>query len=94
MYLAYYTCFVIGPYMKVKEIPADKTCTSLPQQWHKPRTDKIESWPLMKTTFAKSCKALHDEENTRKSAPVSCKHYVASVKRVKIRVKMLKILKN
>lgn len=65
----------------IKEIPADKTCTSLPQQWHKPRpTDKIEPEPVMKSTFAKSCK---DKENKRKRDPIACKLYNADAKRMK-----------
>lgn len=52
----------------------------MPQQWHKPPTDKIEAEPVMKSTFAKSCK---DKEKKKKRAPVNCKLYDANAKRVK-----------
>jgi len=31
----------------IKEIPANKTCTSVPQEWHKPTGDSIEPEPVM-----------------------------------------------
>ena len=36
------------------EIPADKTCTSLPQMWHQPRGGRIVAEPIMNCVFANS----------------------------------------
>ena len=38
---------------KPKSIPDDLVCTSLPQQWHKPRGKSISSEPLMDMVFKK-----------------------------------------
>ena len=38
---------------KTKSIPDDLVCTSLPQQWHKPRGKSISSEPLMGMVFKK-----------------------------------------
>lgn len=61
----------------MKEIPADQTCTSLPQQWHKPRGAKILPEPVMKCTFANS---TTDRLEKRKREPVLCKLYDARSK--------------
>jgi len=39
---------------KAKVIPDDLACTSLPQQWHKPRGKKNSSEPLMDMVFKKT----------------------------------------
>ena len=54
----------------IKEIPANKTCTSVPQKWHKPRVDSIEPEPVMKRSFSK---ASPDKDGMRKLHPVTCK---------------------
>ena len=36
------------------EIPADKTCSSLPQAWSVPRGDRIEPEPVMKCSYAQA----------------------------------------
>ena len=36
---------------KAKMVPDDLVCTSLPQQWHRPRGKNISSEPLMEITF-------------------------------------------
>ncbi|KAK3735994.1 hypothetical protein QZH41_018253 [Actinostola sp. cb2023] len=61
----------------VTDIAADKTCTSLPQQWHKPRTQTIEADPIMKCVFAQASK---DKDGGRKRKPVHCKLYNAAKK--------------
>ena len=38
--------------LNLGEIPADKTCTSLPQAWSVPWGDRIEPEPVMKCTYA------------------------------------------
>ena len=38
---------------KAKMIPDDLVCTSLPQQWHRPRGKNISSEPLMEIIFKK-----------------------------------------
>lgn len=38
--------------LKLTEIPADKTCTSLPQTWHVPRGPQIQPEPVMSCSFA------------------------------------------
>ena len=58
----------------IKEIPANKTCTSVPQEWHKPRGDSIEPEPVMKCSFSK---ASSDKDGKRKLHPVTCKLYDA-----------------
>ena len=63
-----------------KEIPADKTCTSLPQVWHQPRGDRIEPEPVMACTFAQ---ASSDRGGNRKRPPVVCKLYDARSKCLK-----------
>ena len=65
--------FLLG----LKEIPADKTCTSLPQMWHQPRGTRIESEPIMNCIFANSST---DKGGTRKRSPVTCKLYDARSK--------------
>ena len=37
----------------ITEIPADQTCTSVPQQWHKPRGASIEPEPVMNVPLSK-----------------------------------------
>ena len=39
---------------KTKSVPDDLVCTSLPQQWHKPRGKSISSEPLMNMVFKKT----------------------------------------
>ena len=63
------------------EIPADQTCTSVPQQWHKPRSANIDPEPVMKCTFVK---ASSDQGGKRKLAPVTCKLYDAWGKHLKL----------
>lgn len=58
----------------IKEIPANKTCTNVPQEWHKPRGDSIEPEPVMKCSFSK---ASSDKDGKRKLHPVTCKLYDA-----------------
>ena len=58
----------------IKEIPANKTCTSVPQEWHKPRGDSIEPEPVMKCSFSK---ASSGRDGKRKLHPVTCKLYDA-----------------
>lgn len=66
--------------LHLREIPADKTCTSLPQVWSVPRGDRIESEPVMKCNFAQ---ASTDQVGKRKRPPVSCKLYDASSRKIK-----------
>ena len=58
----------------IKEIPANKTCTSVPQEWHNPRGNSIEPEPVMKCSFSK---ASSDKDGKRKLHPVTCKLYDA-----------------
>ena len=58
----------------LKEIPADLTCTSLPQAWNIPRGESITPEPVMKCTFVKP---VSDKDRKRKLNPVSCKLYDA-----------------
>ena len=58
----------------IKEIPANKTCTIVTQEWHKPRGDSIEPGPVMKCSFSK---ASSDKDGKRKLHPVTCKLYDA-----------------
>ena len=62
--------FLLG----ITEIPADKTCTSLPQMWHQPRDGCIVAEPIMKSA---------DQTGTRKKLPVTCKLYDARSKILK-----------
>ena len=64
--------------LNLKETPADKTCTSLPQTWSVPRGDQIEPKPVMKCTFAQ---AFTDQVGKRKRPPISCKLYDARSKK-------------
>lgn len=66
--------------LNLKEIPAHKTCTGLPQTWSVPRGDQIEPEPVMKCTFAQ---AFTDQVGKRKRPPISCKLYDARSKKVK-----------
>ena len=52
------------------EIPADQTCTRVPQQWHKPRSANIKPEPVKKCTFVK---ASSDQGGKQKLASVTCK---------------------
>jgi len=64
-----------------KEIPANQTCTSVPQEWHKPRGQKIEPEPVMKCAFVKSSS---DENKKRKLDPITCKLYDPREKKMKL----------
>ena len=66
--------------LNLGEIPADKTCTSLPQAWSVPRGDRIEPEPAMKCSYAQ---AATDQGGKRKRPPVSCKLYDARSKKIK-----------
>ena len=63
------------------EIPADQTCTSVPQQWYKPRSSNIDPEPVMKCTFVQ---ASSDQGGKRKLAPVTYKLYDARGKHLKL----------
>ena len=58
----------------VKEIPANKTGTSVHPEWDKPRGDSIGPEPVMKCSFSK---ASSDKDDKRKLYPVTCKLYDA-----------------
>lgn len=60
--------------LKIKDIPSDATCTSLPQQWHIPRAPSIQPLPVMGTHFAR---ASTDRDKERSREPVRCKLYDA-----------------
>lgn len=64
---------------KVKLIPDNLACTSLPQQWHKPRGKTISSEPLMDMVFKKPKLDLSNMESTsKKSSPgIACSLYPA-----------------
>ena len=63
-------------------MPADHTCTSVSQQWHKPRSANIDPEPVMKCTFVK---ASSDQGGKRKvHAPVTCKFDDAWGKHLKL----------
>jgi len=64
-----------------KEIPANQTCTSVPQEWHKPRGHKIEPEPVMKCAFVKSSS---DKNKKRKLDPITCKLYDPREKKMKL----------
>ena len=51
--------------LNLGEIPADKTCSSLPQAWSVPRGDRIEPEPVMKCSYAQ---AVTDQDGKRKKA--------------------------
>lgn len=57
---------------EVKEIPAETSCTSAEQQWHKPRESTIAPDPVMKCVFAKS---QTDQHGARIQSPVKCRLY-------------------
>ena len=67
-------------FLNLGVIPADKTCTSLPQAWSVPRVGRIEPEPVMKCSYAQ---AATDQVGKRKMPPVSCKLYDARSKRIK-----------
>ena len=54
----------------IKGIPGNKTCTSVPQEWHKPRRDSIVPEPVMKCSFSKTSS---DKDGRRKLHTVTCK---------------------
>ena len=60
--------------LKLTEIPADKTCTSLPQTWYVPRGSQIQPEPVMSWRFA--C-ADTDKKKESKRLSVTCKFYDA-----------------
>lgn len=60
--------------LRIREIPSDKTGTSVDQEWHKPRGDSIDPDPVMKCVLSK---ALSDKDGRRKLHPVTCKLYDA-----------------
>lgn len=60
---------------KVKVIPDDLVCTSLPQQWHKPRGKRISSEPLMEMVFKKP--RLDVTHKSSSSPGISCSLYQA-----------------
>ena len=62
-------------------IPADQTCTSVPQQWHKPRGTNIDPETGMKCTFVK---ASSDQGRKQKLAPVTGRIYDARGKHLKL----------
>lgn len=49
----------------ISTLPDQLSCTSVPQQWHVPRGEKIEPVPLNHVVVAKPCE-------TRKRKPVLC----------------------
>ncbi|XP_060589407.1 uncharacterized protein LOC132744663 [Ruditapes philippinarum] len=49
----------------ISNVPDQLSCTSVPQQWHVPRGEKIEPVPLNHVVVAKACE-------TRKRKPVLC----------------------
>ena len=65
----------------IMEIPANQTCTSVPQQWHKPRGATIEPELVMKCVFLE---ASTDTGSKRKLPPVTCKPYDARSKNLKL----------
>lgn len=60
-------------------IPDDLVCTSLPQQWHKPRGKKISSEPLIDMVFKKPRLDLvvNSGTSTKNSPGISCSLYQA-----------------
>ena len=65
---------------KAKVIPDDLACTSLPQQWHKPRGKKISSRPLMDVVFKKKQRldlVVNSGTSTKNSPGISCSLYQA-----------------
>lgn len=65
--------FLLG----LKEIPADKTCTSLPQLWHQPMGARIQPEPAMSCCFVRPST---DCDGQRKKPLVTCKLYDAGSK--------------
>ena len=65
----------------IMEIPANQTCTSVPQQWHKQKGATIEPEPVMKCVFVK---ASTDKGSKRKLPPVTCKLYDARGENLKL----------
>lgn len=63
------------------EIPADQTCKSVLQQWHKPRNASIKPEPVMKCTFVK---ASSDQGGKRKLVPATCKLHDPRGKHLKL----------
>ena len=51
----------------LNEVPAELPCTSLPQQWHRPRGSKIEPEPVSSMVFSKP------KPTPRKKKPVYAK---------------------
>ena len=54
--------------LRLKEIPADKTCTSLPQLWHRPRGACIQPEPAMSCCFVQPST---DQDGQRKKNHLS-----------------------
>ena len=65
----------------IMEIPANHTCTSVPQQRYKPRGSTIEPEPVLKCAFVK---ASTDKGRKRKLPPVPCKLYNVRGKNLKL----------
>ena len=65
---------------KTKSIPDDLVCTSLPQQWHKPRGKSISSEPLMGMVFKKPKLEMSGGGSTsgQTSPGISCSLYPAA----------------
>ena len=49
--------------LKLTEIPADTTCTSLPQTWHVPRGPQIQPEPVCGDTDKKKERKKVEERN-------------------------------
>ncbi|XP_064615112.1 uncharacterized protein LOC135479239 [Liolophura sinensis] len=60
--------YTVGHYKRLglKDIPSQLACTSLPQQWHKPRGPKINAEPVAAIVFAKP------RPTPRRKRPVCC----------------------
>ena len=52
--------------LNLKEVPAELSATSLPQQWHKPRVRKIKAQPMIAMTLADPTKPSSE----RKRKPI------------------------
>ena len=52
--------------LNLKEVPAELSVTSLPQQWHKPRGRKIKAQPVIAMTLADPTKPSSE----RKRKPI------------------------
>lgn len=48
----------------LNEVPAELPCTSLPQQWQRPRGSKIEPQPLFSKVFSKAQTNSKEEETS------------------------------